>query len=167
MRQVKQQDLFDVEAVTAQNRDIVAQKEKVCREQFYSEVELPYFETPQNDSERLFNLQYRYLKEGDKEARQELYLLSYEIMRRILWRRMKKGGLGWIDEERQNEIVADAFLYVFRRYESGKGYVVRKSFISVLKGGIRHAVEYTTMKDKEKSLNEIKNITQKAVNFFC
>ena len=45
MRQVKQQDLFDVEAVTAQNMEIVAQKEKVCRDQFYSEVELPYFET--------------------------------------------------------------------------------------------------------------------------
>ena len=167
MRQVVQLDLFDVEAVAAQNREIIAQKEKECRDQFYSEVELPYFEEPKNDSEKLFNLQYRYLKQGDKAARQELYLLSYEIMRRILWRRMKKGGLGWLDEEHQDEIVADAFLYVFRRYESGKGYAVSKSFISVLKGGVRHVVEYTTMKDKEKSLNEIKNITQKAAKIFC
>ena len=80
---------------------------------------------------------------------------------------MKKGGLGWLDEERQDEIVADAFLYVFRRYERGKGYVVKKSFISVLKGGVRHAVEYTTMKDNEESISDIKNITQKALKFFC
>lgn len=167
MKQVVQSDLFDVEAITAENLQYFEQKEKAKREQFYSETELPYFENPKNDSEKLFNLQYKYLKEGDKVARQELYLLSYKIMRRILWRRMKKGGLGWLDEERQDEIVADAFLYVFRRYERGKGYVVKKSFISVLKGGVRHAVEYTTMKDNEESISDIKNITQKALKFFC
>ena len=167
MKQVVQSDLFDVEAITVENLQYFEQQEKAKREQFYSEAELPYFENPKNDSEKLFNLQYKYLKEGDKAARQELYLLSYKIMRRILWRRMKKGGLGWLDEERQDEIVADAFLYVFRRYERGKGYVVKKSFISVLKGGVRHAVEYTTMKDIEESISDIKNITQKALKFFC
>ena len=45
--------------------------------------------------------------------------------------------------------------------------VVKKSFISVLKGGVRHAVEYTTMKDNEESISDIKNITQKALKFFC
>ena len=60
----------------------------------------------------------------------------------------------------------DAFLYVFRRYEKGECYMVTKSFISVLKRGIRHAVDYTTMKDSEISLNGIKNITQKAENIF-
>lgn len=166
MKRVAQSDLFDVEAITAENKRLIAEKEKANRDRFYSNVELPYFEAPKNDSEKLFNLQFRYLKNGDKAARQELYLLSYEIMRRLLWRRMKKGGLGWLDEEKQNEIVSDAFLYVFRRYEKGEGYAVTKSFISVLKSGIRHAVDYTTMKDSETSLNGIKNITQKAVNIF-
>jgi hypothetical protein len=112
-------------------------------------------------------LQFKYLKNGDEEARRELYLLSYEIMRRLLWRRMKKGGLGWLDSEKQNEIVADAFLYVFRRYERGMGYVVTKSFISVLKNGVKHALEYTTMKDQEESLTGIKNLTKKAKALFC
>lgn len=167
MRQVIQEDLFDVEAITAENRRFVAEQEKANRAKFYRVVELPYFEAPKNDSEKLFNLQFRYLKNGDEAARKELYLLSYEIMRRLLWRRMKKGGLGWLDKESQNEIVSDAFLYVFRRYEKGEGYAVTKSFISVLKSGIRHAVDYTTMKDSEISLNGIKNITQKAENIFC
>ena len=80
---------------------------------------------------------------------------------------MKKGGLGCLDEETQNEVIGDAFLYVFRRYERGVGYVVTKNFISVLKGGMKHALEYTTMKDQEVSLTGIKNITQKAIKRFC
>ena len=164
---VMQSDLFDVEYYEQINEKLVQQKTKKAREEFYNSQELPYFENPKDDSERLFNLQYRYLKNGDEEARKELYLLSYEIMRRLLWRRMKKGGMGWLDEEQQNEIVADAFWYVFRRYERGMGYIVTTSFISVLKNGVKHALEYTTMKDQEVSLTGIKNITQKAIKRFC
>ena len=164
---VMQSDLFDVEHYVQVNEQLVQQKQEKAREEFYSSQELPYFENPKDDSERLFNLQYRYLKNGDEEARKELYLLSYEIMRRLLWRRMKKGGMGWLDEEQQNEIVADAFWYVFRRYERGMGYIVTTSFISVLKNGVKHALEYTTMKDQEVSLTGIKNITQKAIKRFC
>ncbi len=164
---VMQSDLFDVEYYEQINENLVQQKTKKAREEFYNSQSLPYFENPKDDSEKLFNLQYKYLKNGDEEARKELYLLSYEIMRRLLWRRMKKGGMGWLDEEQQNEIVADAFWYVFRRYERGMGYIVTTSFISVLKNGVKHALEYTTMKDQEVSLTGIKNITQKAVKRFC
>lgn len=164
--QVIQQELFDVEEIVQKNRELVEEAQKKARQEFYDSVEIPYFAEPQNDSEKLFNLQYRYLKNGDETARKKLFELSYEIMRRLLWSRMKKGGMGWLDEEQQNEIVADAFLYVFRRYERGVGYVVTKSFISVLKNGIKHALEYTTMKDAEVSLTGIKNITQKAKKIF-
>ncbi len=162
MQKVFQPDLFDVEASMEENREYLQMKEQAARQAYYEAVELPYYENPQNDSEKLFSLQYKYLKERNEKARQDLYVLAYEIMKRILWSRMKKGGLGWLDEEQQNEIVGDAFLYVFRRYERGIGYTVNKSFISVLKGGVKHALEYTTMKDKEQSLTGIKNITKKA-----
>lgn len=167
MDQPIQSEFPEIELCVQENLRIVEQKKKDARREFYNSQELPYFENPENDSERLFNLQFKYLKNGDEEARRELYLLSYEIMRRLLWRRMKKGGLGWLDSEKQNEIVADAFLYVFRRYERGMGYVVTKSFISVLKNGVKHALEYTTMKDQEKSLTGIKNLTKKAKALFC
>lgn len=167
MDQPIQSEFPEIELCVQENKRIVEQKKKDARREFYNSQELPYFEQPCNDSEKLFNLQFKYLKNGDEEARKELYLLSYEIMRRLLWSRMKKGGMGWLDKEQQDEIVADAFWYVFRRYERGMGYVVTKSFISVLKGGIKHALEYTTMKDEEVSLTGIKNITQKAVKRFC
>ncbi len=167
MVHVIQSEFAEIELCIQANKKLVEQAETKAREQFYNSQELPYFENPKNDSERLFSLQYRYLKNGDETARKELYTLSYEIMRRLLWYRMKKGGLGWLDEEQQNEIVADAFLYVFRRYERGKGYVVTKSFISVLKNGVKHALEYTTMKDAEESLTGIKNLTKKARALYC
>ena len=167
MDQPIQSEFPEIELCIQENQRIVEQRKKDARREFYNSQELPYFENPSNDSEKLFNLQYKYLKNGDEAARKELYLLSYEIMRRLLWRRMKKGGMGWLDEESQNEIVGDAFWYVFRRYERGVGYVVTKSFISVLKNGVKHALEYTTLKDKEVSLTGIKNITQKAIKRFC
>ena len=167
MNQPIQSEFPEIELCIQENKRIVEQQKEDARREFYNSQDLPYFENPGNDSEKLFNLQYKYLKNGDQTARRELYLLSYEIMRRILWSRMKKGGMGWLDKERQDEIVADAFWYVFRRYERGVGYVVTKSFISVLKGGIKHALEYTTMKDEEVSLTGIKNITQKTIKRFC
>ena len=167
MNQVIQSEFPEIEECIRANERLVEQKNKDARKRFYNAQELPYFKEPSNDSEKLFNLQFKYLKYGDEEARKELYLLSYEIMRRLLWRRMKKGGMGWLDEEQQNEIVADAFWYVFRRYERGMGYVVTKSFISVLKNGVKHALEYTTMKDQEESLTGIKNLTKKAKALFC
>lgn len=166
MVQPIQSEFPEIDACIQENQRIVELAKKEAREQFYNSQELPYFENPSNDSEKLFNLQYKYLKNGEEQARKDLYLLSYEIMKRLLWRQMKKGGLGWLDEERQNEIVGDAFLYVFRRYERGKGYVVTKSFISVLKKGVEHALKYKTMKDEEQSLTGIKNISQKAIKIF-
>ena len=167
MSKIMQPNLFNVEECIAENEKLVQQREQQERQEYYSIAEIPFFENPQNDSEKLFSLQYKYLKQGDLNARQELFTLSYTIMKRILWARMKKGGLGWLDEEGQNEIVADAFLYVFRRYERGKGYTVNKNFISVLKGGVKHALEYKTAKDKELSLTGIKNITHKAKALYC
>lgn len=165
MRKV-QEDLFDVEECIAENKQLQHQKGQQERQEYYKSVSLPYFDEPKNDNETLFSLQYKYLKNGDEKARQELFSLSYKIMKRILWNLMKKGGLNYLDEEAQIEIVDTAFIYVFRRFESGQGYTVKKSFISVLKGGIKHALEYTTMKDKELSLSEIKNITWKATGLY-
>ena len=167
MKQPIQSEFPEIEKCICENKRIVEEQQKEVRQKFYNSQNLPYFDNPMTDSEKLFNLQYKYLKNGDEAARKELYLLSYEILRRLLWRRMKKGGLGWLDEEKQNEVIGDAFLYVFRRYERGVGYVVTKNFISVLKGGMKHALEYTTMKDQEVSLTGIKNITQKAIKRFC
>lgn len=156
MGKVLQDTLFDVEAITVVNQQIVADKQRDKRNEFYQVADLPYYDNPQNDSEKMFNLQFRYLKNKDLTARDELYKLGYQVLYRLLWAEMKKKECRFIDEEQQADIVSNAFVYVFRRYEKGLGYTVDKNFICVLRGGIRHALQYRTMASDEVSLDSFK-----------
>lgn len=156
MQKEAQLDLFDIEAVVAENQKVVKEKECQQRCDYYKTITLPYFDNPQNDNERMFNLQYRFLKNNDKRAREELFKLGYDVLFRLLWAEMKKKNLSYLDKEQQSDIVANAFIYIFRRYESGKGYAVEKNFICVLRDGIRHALQYKTMAAEEESLDAIK-----------
>lgn len=156
MGKVLQDTLFDVEAITVVNQQIVADKQRDKRNEFYQVADLPYYDNPQNDSEKMFNLQFRYLKNKDLTARDELYKLGYQVLYRLLWAEMKKKECHFIDEEQQADIVSNAFVYVFRRYEKGLGYTVDKNFICVLRGGIRHALQYRTMASDEVSLDSFK-----------
>ena len=115
---------------------------------------LPYYANPVNDQELMCNYQYDLLVKGDFEARQKLFTLGYEVMKRLLWRKMKKSSLGYLDEEQQNDIVSNAFVYVFRRFDHG--YCVTKNFFTVLNDGLRHALFYKTMANMETSLDAIK-----------
>lgn len=158
--EARQPDLFDVE-------ECVKSNQKLKRTEYYNSVELPWFDKPQDDNQRMLNLQYQFLKNGDMKARAELFELVYKVMQRILWRKMKKGGLKYLDKEAQAEIVSDAFEYVCRRFDSGTGYVVTKNFISVCKEGVRHSLNYTTMKDSEVSLDAFeKDWTWKAKGIY-
>lgn len=167
MGKVWQETLFDIDEITAVNQQLIADKERDKREEIYQGAELPWYDNPQNDNERMFNLQFRYLKEKDTAARDELYTLGYKVLYRLLWAEMKKGialygnvkkesPYKYLDEEQQADIVSNAFIYVFRRYEKGLGYTVDKNFICVLRGGIRHALEYRTMASEEVSLDSFK-----------
>ena len=78
---------------------------------------------------------------------------------------MKKGGVGYLDEEQQSDIVSNAFVYVFRRFDYG--YVVTKNFLTVLNDGLRHALFYRTMANSETSLDAIKgDYTNKIEHIF-
>ena len=156
MGKVLQETLFDIEEITSVNQQIVAKQEKDKRDEFYQGAELPYYDNPQNDTEVMFNLQFRYLKHKDLAARDELYKLGYKVLFRLLWAEMKKKEFRFIDDEQQADIVSNAFVYVFRRYEKGCGYTVDKNFICVLRGGIRHALQYRTMASEEVSLDSFK-----------
>lgn len=162
MKEKIQPELFDIEACFEENKKLRLLKLEQLRQDYYKTVDLPYFDAPKDDNEKLLSYQFLYLKNGDENARNQLHLLAYKILQRILWKEMKTGGYKWLDEEKQMEILQDAFLYIFRRYDKDKGYVVKKNYISVLKGGIKHALTYTTMQSKEISLDGVKNITWKS-----
>lgn len=167
MQKEAQPSLFDIEAIVAENQKVVEEKESLQRESYYEKIKLPYFDSPQNDNERMFNLQYRFLKNNDKSAREELFKLGYDVLFRLLWAEMKKKQMSYLDKEQQGDIVANAFIYVFRRYERGTGYAVEKNFICVLRDGIRHALKYKTMSAEEESLDAIqKDYTNRILRVF-
>ena len=148
-----QPELFDVSKYEKLNGEPKVKKAEPKPIQ-HLEGSLPYYENPVNDQELMCNYQYDWLVKGDFEARQKLFTLGYEVMKRLLWRKMKKGGLGFLDEEQQNDIVSNAFVYVFRRFDHG--YCVTKNFFTVLNDGLRHALFYKTMANMESSLDAIK-----------
>ena len=148
-----QPELFDVEHYAKLNSE-ADQKQKEPQSSKMLPGSLPYYENPANDQELMCNYQYDWLVKGDFEARQKLFTLGYEVMKRLFWRKMKKGGLGYLDEEQQNDVVSNAFVYVFRRFDHG--YCVKKNFFTVLNDGLRHALFYKTMANMESSLDAIK-----------
>lgn len=157
MSSLLQPTLFDTKEITAANQKRSEEKKAAERAEFYQSAEIPNFENPQTDNEKLISLQYQYLKNNDTSAEKEFFLLAYKVMKQILWSEMKKKKLPYLNKEQQEETVNNAFEYVFRRYKKDKGYIVQKNFISVLKCGIRHALQYTRMADAEESLDSYKN----------
>lgn len=151
---VLQPELFsddELKTVENKNRQIATANETEKRRKVYAVAKLPFFEVPADDNEKLLNFQYDWLKNGSCSAQEKLFVLGYECLRRILWHEMKKRKMHLTKEE-QDDKVLTAFEYVFRRYSRKDGYVVLKNYISVLKGGIRHALDYRTMADTEISL---------------
>lgn len=153
---VLQPELFsdaELKTVENKNRQIATANEAEKRRKVYAVAKLPFFEVPADDNEKLLNFQYDWLKNGSCSAREKLFVLGYECLWRILWHEMKKRKMHLTKEE-QSDKVLTAFEYVFRRYSRKNGYVVLKNYISVLKGGIRHALDYRTMADTEISLED-------------
>lgn len=153
--------LFDVEYYEKLNSKLKDDEKKKEAYELASEVQLPFYESPVNDNEKLFNYQYAWYKQNNYEARQQMFLLGYKVLQRLLWSYLKKKKC-YIDEERQTEIVHCAFEYVFRRFD--KGYYVTKNFIVVLKDGLRHALFYRTSANDELSLDLFKKDFSSRVN---
>ena len=57
MDQPIQSEFPEIELCVQENLRIVEQKKKDARREFYNSQKLPYFENPENDSEKLFNFQ--------------------------------------------------------------------------------------------------------------
>lgn len=150
----EQQPLFDVEYYVGLNTQGDEEPVEIKRPVKQASPTLPYYANPVNDNELLLNYQHAWLVHGDFAARQKMFELGYKVMKRLLWRKMKKSGLGYLDKELQDDIVSNAFVYVFRRFDYG--YCVTKNFLTVLNDGLRHALYYRTMADAETSLDDIK-----------
>lgn len=106
--------------------------------------DLVYYDNPKDINQALLNLQYRYLH-GEKNALAELWQLSQVCCEAII-ERMKKEKNFYLTAEEKRDKALDATEYVLRRYSTTPGYVIKKSFVSQLRGGVMHALWYGTRK---------------------
>ena len=92
--------------------------------------DLPYIADPKTDSDRLINLQYRYLL-GDETAWPELWQMSIKVAERIVRSVCRKRKIR-PDADYLDDCTMNAVEYVLRRYKTRKGYFVRKNFFDAL-----------------------------------
>ena len=124
-------------------------------------LNLPHFDNPNTDNERLSNYQYDYIMHGDRKAEGLLWLEFEKICRRWIKRESKLNNIfmNSDDIEIKGGIACD---YVMRRYKEHlklyNSYYIIKDFVSAAHDAMIHAVyhpeENDFILDKVKTMNE-------------
>lgn len=139
MGMLLQSDLFDVESVSKCNKDLKKNQSQKIKK--YDD--LKYIENPKDDNERLLNYQFLFLKNDDKNAWKNLFLLSTEVAKRITVKAIREKHLP-VDPIDIPEKVSIAVEYVLSRYAKKNGWYVKKNYLSAIKSGVIHALYYCT-----------------------
>lgn len=113
----------------------------------YTAEQLPYFETPGNDGERLMNIQRDFLLYNSEKSWRDLWTLTLTVAGRIIEAERRNKGLYLSADDKADKQLA-ATEYLLRRYKKNRGYFVRKNFISAIKHSVRHAIYYQSQGDK-------------------
>jgi len=148
MAYLLQPDLFDIAEIERVNQEIKEKQHTIAVKQAQATMQLPYFDKPKNDNELLLNLQYEYIKNNNQAKWGELLMLSYKVIKRLIWRKLANKEIGFLDDIEQEEKASIALYYVMRRYKTRIGYYVQKNYISFLDCGVKHALKYTTKLDQ-------------------
>lgn len=112
--------------------------------------ELPFFNNPKNDNEKLINLQYMFLARNDKKAQAELWLKSTEIAKKLIKKERKEKAF-FLDPDDLDDKALEAVEYVMRRYgkkTENDCWCVRTNYISAIFNGVRHALYYRSKSDE-------------------
>ena len=105
-------------------------------------TDLPHYESPKNDNERLLNYQWDYRK-GDKTALNKMYELGYNIALRYISIHAKKNPhIAKLDQSRREEKAHNAITYIIARYLQISDFAIYKSFTSYLYLRIQHELFY-------------------------
>lgn len=141
-------DLFDVAEIDKINADIEAEKLEKAVKEAYKTMDLPYFENPRTDTEKLLNYQFEYIKNGNPAAYAKLLDLAFQVCKNLVRWYLKTHKDMYLDEIGQDEKASIAMEYVIRRYKYNIGWYVRENYVGALKGGVLHAMTYENTTDK-------------------
>lgn len=139
-----QEDIFNVAEIEAINNEIKQKQHEIAVKEAQKHMNLPYFEHPKGDNQILLNYQHDYIKYGDTAAWGKLLELAFEVTKRLIWAWLKEHRDVYLDDISQDEKASIAMEYVLRRYTKNVGWYVEKNFIGTLKGGVIHAMSYTS-----------------------
>ncbi|MBP5283525.1 MAG: hypothetical protein J6Y93_02540 [Treponema sp.] len=133
---------------------------------FTGKVRLPRYDSPKTDNERLLTYQAEWLEDGSDAAREQLWNLAVKVARRCAAGVFRMRKIKFTRDD-VDDVACEGILYVFRRYKSplvqqkrkgkvvgyyidlyGWNYCVLKDYVSVIKNGVRHAIDYRTKADR-------------------
>ena len=108
----------------------------------YRKRNLPHYEAPKNDNERLLNYQWDY-KRGDEAALNKMYELGYNIALRYISTHAKKNPhIAKLDKSRREEKAHNAITYIIARYLQIQDFAIHKSFTSYIYLRVQHELFY-------------------------
>lgn len=119
--------------------------------------ELPHFDSPRDDNQRLLNYQYDWLVHRNPEAWENLWLLSCAVARRMIMAMARKKGFHLSPGHLQDK-VENAVIYILRRYDYG--WYVKKAFLKAIKEAVVHALWYRTKAQRMETLLDNETISR-------
>lgn len=110
--------------------------------------ELPHYENPQTDNERLLELQYQF-KHGDQKALKKIYRLSYQISMKFINSQAKKNKhIRRLDYYDKLEKAHNAATYILEQYIKRDDFCITKNFPGYLFLRVQHELYYLREVDK-------------------
>lgn len=110
--------------------------------------ELPHFQEPANDNERLLEFQYQY-RHGNELALKQMYDLSAEICLKYVHKEAQSHRpLRELSFSQKQEKAHDAAMYVVERLLKLKDWAIYKSFTGYLYLRVQHELYYQREVDK-------------------
>ncbi len=123
---------FDFCETATDDDPVVAVPDFICR--------------PQNDNDRLMNLQYQF-RTGKQESLNDIYILSVRICRKMIVQQMHKKGFRLSFDDIQ-EKAHNAAAYLVMQYKTRDDFVITKSTIAYLFLRVRHELYYRKKTDE-------------------
>ncbi len=110
-------------------------------------VNLPYFEHPKNDNERLLNYQYDFIVNGSQEAWCGLWKLTTKVVGLMLAKECKERKI-FFDHEEWKDKKSEAVIYILRRYKTHPGYCIKSSYPLHIWYAVKHVLDYRRRSDE-------------------
>lgn len=125
----------------SRNKRIQEVGKETTQQTIESAVNLPHFDDPQNDNERLLNYQYDFLVNGSQEAWRNLWELTSATAGRMLAHGCKQRNIHFSKEQWEDKR-AEAVMYLLRRYRTRPGYRIEADFPLHIWYAVKHVLDY-------------------------